>query len=94
MSSHTSHYLLSIDDLLWNENSTQLDRNEDLEPQVDSVCLDSRDDSSAILDDGVLPESDKPFDEVALTPARPRGARLRFDAPNKKIFRDLRTYCV
>jgi hypothetical protein len=23
-----------------------------------------------------------------------RGSRLRFDAPNKKIFRDLRTLCV
>lgn len=29
-----------------------------------------------------------------LNELRIKGSRLRFDAPNKKIFRDLRTLCV
>lgn len=53
------YYHQSIEQLLWMDNSTQLDQNEDLDSQVGTACLDSEEDSSVHLESGVFQETAK-----------------------------------
>jgi len=47
MSTHQSLYYQNIDQLLWEDGSTQLDQTGDLRPQVDgNVCLGFEEDSA------------------------------------------------